>query len=164
MHLFSDRVSTHLICTSGINDGVLNVFDMRTNKPVFSEQLHKGAVNQLVTDMSGNSRLASPVITCSADKTCKILDPLSGFKVRGQMQCKDAVFAIASVYNMTVAGCGDGNLLFFDNDSQKCLYGYSLLTRFGAMQQGGVRCLKVSQDNSRLVAAGDDPTSLLLCF
>ncbi len=143
---------------------MLNVFDMRTNKPVFAEQLHKGAVNQLLADLSGNSTPRSPVITCSADKTCKIVDPLSSFKVRGQMQCKDAVFTIATVHNLTVAGCGDGNLLFFDNDTQKCLYGYDPLTSFGAMQQGGIRCLKVSQDKSRLVAAGDDPTSLLLCF
>lgn len=123
IHLFSDRVDTHLICTGGINDGVVNVFDMRTNKPVFSEQLHKGAVNQLATDLSGNSSLHSPVLTCSADKTCKILDPLAGFKLRGQLLCKDAVYCIANVYNLTVAGCGDGNLLFFDNDTQKCLYG-----------------------------------------
>lgn len=40
------------------------------------------------------------------------------------MLCKDAVYTLATVYNMTVAGCGDGNLLFFDNDTQKCLYGY----------------------------------------
>lgn len=65
------------------------------------------------------------VITCSADKTCKIIDPLSGYRIRGQMQCKDAVYSLASAYNVTVAGCGDGNLLFFDNDTQKCLYGYS---------------------------------------
>lgn len=41
------------------------------------------------------------------------------------MQCKDAVYSLASAYNVTVAGCGDGNLLFFDNDTQKCLYGYN---------------------------------------
>lgn len=52
----SDSVSTHLICTSGINDGMLNIFDMRTNKPLFSQQIHKGAINQLADDMSGNSR------------------------------------------------------------------------------------------------------------
>ena len=53
----SDNVSSHLICTSGINDGMVNIFDMRTNKPVFSKQIHKGAINQLTADMSGNSRL-----------------------------------------------------------------------------------------------------------
>jgi WD40 repeat protein len=56
VHLFSDSVNTHLICTSGINDGMLNIFDMRNNKPILSEQLHKGAVNQVTSDMSGNSR------------------------------------------------------------------------------------------------------------
>ena len=57
IHLFSDHVNTHLICTSGVNDGVVNIFDMRTNKPVVSQQMHKGAVNQITSDMSGNSRL-----------------------------------------------------------------------------------------------------------
>lgn len=56
VHLFSDSVNTHLICTSGINDGMLNIFDMRNNKPILSQQLHKGAVNQVLSDMSGNSR------------------------------------------------------------------------------------------------------------
>lgn len=74
------------------------------------------------------------------------------------MLCKDAVYSVETAYNITVAGCGDGNLLFFNTDTGKCLYG------FGAMQQGGVRCLKASEDKSRLVAAGDDPTSLMLCF
>ena len=74
------------------------------------------------------------------------------------MVCKDAVFCLETAYNYTVAGCGDGNLLFFDNDSMKCLYG------FGAMQQGGVRCMKANEQKSRLVVAGDDPTSLMLCF
>ena len=56
VHLFSDSVNTHLICTSGINDGMLNIFDMRNNKPILSQQLHKGAVNHVLSDMSGNSR------------------------------------------------------------------------------------------------------------
>lgn len=54
--LHSDNVNTHLICTSGVNDGMVNIFDMRTNKPLMSQRLHQGAVNQMVDDMSGNSR------------------------------------------------------------------------------------------------------------
>lgn len=55
IHLYSDNVSNHLVCTSGLNDGMVNMFDMRTNKPVFSERLHKGAINQITSDLSGNS-------------------------------------------------------------------------------------------------------------
>lgn len=54
--LYTDNVDTHLICTSGINDGLLNVFDMRNNKPAFSQKIHGGAINQVISDMSGNSR------------------------------------------------------------------------------------------------------------
>ena len=53
--LHKDDVHTNLICTSGMNDGMVNIFDMRTNKPLLSQRLHQGAVNQLTADMSGNS-------------------------------------------------------------------------------------------------------------
>lgn len=39
---------------------------------------------------------------------------------------------------MTIAGCGDGNILFYDNDSGECLYG------FGAMNKGCVREMKIN--------------------
>ena len=55
--LHSDNVSSNLVCTSGINDGLVNIFDMRTNKPLMSQKMHGGAVNQLKTDMSGNSSI-----------------------------------------------------------------------------------------------------------
>ena len=55
--LHSDNTTSHLVCTSGINDGMVNIFDMRTNKPLMSQKMHGGAVNQLKADMSGNSKL-----------------------------------------------------------------------------------------------------------
>lgn len=57
------------------------------------------------------------VITGSADATCKITDIVAGFKAVSMMKAKDAVFSIETIYNMTIAGCGDGNILFYDNDS-----------------------------------------------
>jgi WD40 repeat protein len=106
----------------------------------------------VIADKSGN------LITASADKTCAIIDPISGFKKRGFLKCTDAVYCLLSVYNLTVAGTGDGNIQVFDNDTQECLYG------FGAMGQGAVRCMKATPNFDRLVVAGDDPTSLLLNF
>lgn len=63
------------------------------------------------------------MITGSADKTVKVLDILSGFKLFNTMQTSDAVFSLETVYNLTVAGCGDGNIVVFDNDNGECLYG-----------------------------------------
>jgi len=63
-----------------------------------------------------------------------------------------------SIYNLTVVGVADGNVLVFNNDTQECLYG------FGCMRQGGARCLKLSEDKTKLVVAGDDPTSIILKF
>ena len=39
------------------------------------------------------------------------------------MKASDAVFEMDQLYNIIIAGCGDGNLLFFDSDLGKCLYG-----------------------------------------
>ena len=63
-------------------------------------------------------------MTGSADKTIKVIDVLSGFKIFGQFETSDAVFTLETVYNLTIAGCGDGNLIVFDNDTGECLYGF----------------------------------------
>lgn len=127
--LYSDNVDQHLIVTTGQLDGIVNVFDMRTNQPVYTERLHMGAVNESVYDMSGNSKcfvqkeIDMLVIVCSADKTCTIIDPIAGFKKRGILKCQDSAITLLSVFNLTVVGCFDGNVLVFDNDTQECLYG-----------------------------------------
>lgn len=59
------------------------------------------------------------------------------------MKATDSVFCLETVYNLTVAGCGDGNVLIFDNDSGKNLYG------FGAMSQGVVRCMKINESSTK---------------
>ena len=95
------------------------------------------------------------MITGSADKTVKIIDILSGFKMFSTLETSDAVFTLETVYNLTIAGCGDGNLVVFDNDNGECLYGlvcfllelrnHILIISFGAMSKGGIhniRCLK----------------------
>merc|ERR1712150_125792 len=133
--------------TVGGKDGLLVVHDMRTNKKVFNKQLHCGAVNQVKTNPQGC------IVTCSADKSLAIIDPQSGFKERGRMLCKDMVFCFENAFDCTAAGCGDGNLLVFDNNSMKCLYG------FGAMKVGSISCMKVNKDCSKLVVCGEDPTS-----
>ena len=152
VHMMSDNVDTHLICTGGTFDGSLVVHDMRSNQPVFSKQLHQGALNKVLGNMSGL------IITCSADKTCAIIDPQSGFKEIGRLKCSDAAFTMVTAWNYTAVGCGDGNLLVFNNDTQECLYG------FGAMSKGAVHAMKVSDDFTKLVVCGDDPTSLLINF
>lgn len=97
-------------------------------------------------------------MTCSADKTCKIIDPLKSFETRGVLKCGDAVYSCELAFNFTVAGCGDGNIVVFDNDSHECLYGY------GVQKKGGVRNMKITEDNTRLICTGDDETSMMLVF
>lgn len=70
------------------------------------------------------------IITGSADGTIKLIDLVAGFKPVCSMKATEAVFCVEHIYNMTIAGCGDGNILVFDNDSGECLYG------FGAMNKG----------------------------
>lgn len=149
---YSDDVNTHLISTVGGKDGILCVHDMRSDKVAYKQQIHGGAINKVATNMSGL------IITCSADKTCCLIDPQSGFKEVGRLQCNDAAFTFCTAWGYTAVGCGDGNLLVFDNDSCKVLWG------FGVMNLGAVHAMKVSDDCSRLVCVGDDPTSLLMNF
>ena len=125
---------------------------MRTNQKVFNQKLHTGAINQVKHNSKGY------IMTCSADASLAIVDPNSGFKEVGRLKCKDAVFCFEPAFNYVAAGCGDGNLLFFDTDTQKCLYG------FGAMKIGTIHCMKLNDDCSKLVACGDDPTSILVKF
>ena len=40
--------------TAGLKDGVVNIYDMRTNKPIFAEKMHGGAINKITSDLSGN--------------------------------------------------------------------------------------------------------------
>lgn len=83
-----------------------------------------------------------------------MIDVLGGFKTYATMKATDVVYSIETVNNLIAAGCGDGNLVLFDGDTQECLYGYYYLfvnvkcslcfvikISFGAMSKGPVRCL-----------------------
>jgi len=63
------------------------------------------------------------VITGSADKTIKIFDVLSGFKQLTTLKAAAPVDSLETIYNLTLAGCGDGNVLCFDNDHGNSIYG-----------------------------------------
>lgn len=39
------------------------------------------------------------------------------------MKATDAIYCVDSIYNLTIAGSGDGNILVYDNDNGNCLYG-----------------------------------------
>jgi hypothetical protein len=40
------------------------------------------------------------------------------------MKATDAIYCVDPLYNLTIAGSGDGNVFAYDNDTGKCLYGY----------------------------------------
>lgn len=70
------------------------------------------------------SSLSSFVVTGSADKTVKKFDVMNNFKPVAVMNTTDAVFCGKIIDNIAIAGCGDGNILAFDLDYNKVLYGY----------------------------------------
>ena len=74
------------------------------------------------------------------------------------MKATDAIYCVDHIYNLTVAGSGDGNVLVYDNDSGECLYG------FGAMSKGAVRCMQMNETKNKLVVCGDDFSPFLLKF
>ncbi len=59
-----------------------------------------------------------------------MIDVLGGFKTYATMKTTEVVYSVETVNNLIVAGCGDGNLVFFDGDTQECLYGYIYLRFF----------------------------------
>jgi hypothetical protein len=66
------------------------------------------------------------------------------------MTTTDAVFCGKIIQNnLAIAGCGDGNILAFNLDTNECLYGY------GADQMGAVHCMAPTEDFSGLVTGGD---------
>lgn len=72
----------------------------------------------------------------------KLLDLRKNLKAARVMNCTDAVFCGKSIENLAIAGCGDGNILSFNLDDGKCLYGY------GADPEGAIHCLDFCPDLS----------------
>lgn len=145
--------SDNLIATSGLKDGKLNVFDMRTCKPVSSEIVHKGAINFLEFSKDGI------LVTGSADKTVKAfqLDNLGTPAL--EMNTTDAVFCGETLGSLVVTGCGDGNLLVFDmTRGPEPLYGY------GADPVGALHCLRITPDRKGIVTGGDSGQALKIIF
>ena len=102
--------------------------------------------------------LSSFIITGSSDKTVKKFDIISGFKPIAVMNTTDAVFCGTLVQNLAVTGCGDGNILAFDLDQNKCLFGY------GADSMGAVHCMKPTEDFKALITGGDSGQGLKINF
>ncbi|EGR32849.1 WD40 repeat protein [Ichthyophthirius multifiliis] len=163
--LYSDGSNHNYIVSAGLNDGAISFQDMRTNKVVNNTQIHHGAINALEQNLSGQ------IVTGSADKSIKITDIQSGFKQLSTMKATDMVYCLQTIYNLTLAGCGDGNILCFENDHGKSLYG------FGAMSKGVVRSMKINdkstkyffffiiqQQFKRLVAIGDDFSPFVISY
>ena len=97
-----------IIMTTGVNDGMVNIIDMNTNKPIFSKLLHKAAINFIGTTKN------DLLVTGSADRTIKIFDMTSGFSQIGELKTADAVFCGDICGDVLAVGCGDGNLLAYD--------------------------------------------------
>ena len=149
-----------MVMTTGLKDGKLLIYDMRTSKAVKSMIVHKGAINFLqVAQHSGN------IVTGSADKTIKVWDLRSGKGSALGSVCKmestDAVFCgeLVDYGNLAVVGAGDGNILAYDlMKGGECLYGY------GADEVGAVHCLSVTRDFKSIVTGGDSGQGLKICF
>jgi WD40 repeat protein len=84
---------------------------MRTHKPVKKERIHNAAINMLECSKSG------VIVTGSADKTIKTFDILDLFRPLSSLNATDAVFCGEVLENLIITGCGDGNILGFNMDT-----------------------------------------------
>jgi len=149
---YSDGVDNNLILSTGLKDGQLVAHDMRTHQAVHKSQVHKAAINMLKASLSGY------IVTGSADKTIKTFDIFNSLAPVASMKTTDAVFCGEVIQNLTIVGCGDGNILCFDLDKNECLYGY------GAEQAGAVHCMGINDAQDCLVTGGDSGQGLCINF
>ena len=150
--LISDGGNCNLVVSAGGKDAKVVVQDMRSHSPVFSKQVHSGAVNFL------SGAFGRAVVTASADSSIKVLDVSMNFQERVQLQATGAVLCGELMEDLFVAGCADGNLLVYDIEMEDCLFG------FGGDSQGGVNALAISSDRTRLISGGQSGVPLLLNF
>ena len=98
------------------------------------------------------------VVTGSADKSLKVFDMASGFTPLGSLPAKAIVCCGTIHENIAIAGCGDGNILFYDLEEMKVAYG------FGAINDGPVNCMKLNAGHNKLVSGGENGHGIVLCF
>ena len=119
-----------MIVTAGTNDGVIALHDMRTNKLIAQERAHRGAINYLGTTQS------SILVSAAADKKVKMWDIFNSLSPLGEMDATEAVMCADMYKELLFTGCGDGNVLAFNLDTQECLWGY------GCDQKGSVETVR----------------------
>jgi len=100
-----------LILSGGVDDGVIASHDMRTNKLVFQEKAHTGAINFLGSTDTGI------IVSASSDKTVKLWDSMNQMSLVGEMKTTDCVSCGEIYNNLLFLGCVDGNLLAFNLDT-----------------------------------------------
>ena len=146
-----DGVDSNLVTSVG-KDGKLVFVDLRDNNCVFSQVVHRGAINVV------KSVLNNTVVTASADGTAVVWDVNMGFQPRATLKANGGIFCGEVVGNLFACGCADGNLIVFDMDTQEALFG------FGVENVGGVNCIGISQNRRKLISGGDGGAPLLLNF
>lgn len=97
-----------LIVTSGLNDGSIAAFDMRTNSPIYRQSIHKGSVNSIKINEEKEI-----VISCSASGSI-IVQSLRDFKQILTINAKDMVFYVEEAFDTIVAGTAKGNIIAYD--------------------------------------------------
>jgi WD40 repeat protein len=125
---------------------------MRTNGPVFRKMLHKGAVNSIKVVEE-----QSLLLSCSASGSISVIS-VPHFEEVLTINANDMVFCLEEVFGTILASTAKGNVLGYDLQTGKALYGY------GVMKKGGCRQLGVNEDKTRLVCAGEDESATLLFY
>ncbi|CAM6086701.1 unnamed protein product [Calypogeia fissa] len=148
-----------MLFVTGGQDGVLQVWDKRTKAPVQTVPLSrspkgKGAITDIaITTLNRGG--APMVVTASADKVIRVLEPRSAFQVLHVVgDHTDFIYSVYTCGSLMWSGGGNGNLLVHDLSSGSCLYG------LGATRNGAPRCISLAGPRS-LVVAGDDGNCMM---
>lgn len=141
---------TRLIASGGLKDGKVCLFDLRQEAPIFSKQLHSGAVNCVFA--SGNQ-----LVSGSADQSLSFLD-LRDTEQTQRLKIGQSVLGGRGISDAGLFGLVDGSLVGVDLSLRKTLFA------FGASKSGGLRVIEVCESTGMVLVAGEDPSGLLLSF
>ncbi|KAL3684256.1 hypothetical protein R1sor_002278 [Riccia sorocarpa] len=144
---------------TGGQDGIIQVWDIRNKAPVHTfaiarSEKGRGAVSSIGFTNVG-PRTPPLMVTASADKIIRVLEPRSSFGVVHTFaEHKDFIYSLHLCGPLMWSGAGDGKLLVHDLTSGECLYG------LGATHDGAVRCVSLA-GAKHLVIAGDDGNCMM---
>lgn len=97
-------MSSNLVASAGLKDGLVAVFDMRAHQAIFKQKVHSGSVNLLHITEDGL------LVSGAADGSVKAFQIAKNPQPVAEAKSTHAVICGQVCQNMILTGNGDGNI------------------------------------------------------